>query len=73
MRCHFNLVDGIEVIRDEVGVEVSGPNEASDEAMKAISEYRQQGSSVDWDRWIISVTDPAGNILFTIPLGAGTH
>jgi hypothetical protein len=66
MRCYFNLVKASEVIRDLIGVEISGPEEAYAHALQAVRE--QCGAKPDWDGWtLIAVTD-SGRLLFSIAL-----
>jgi hypothetical protein len=69
MRCFFNLVSDLQIIRDETGVEVLGLEEAYAEAIKAINQWHQKDSIADWDRWSLNVADAHGMILMSIPLG----
>jgi hypothetical protein len=71
MRCYFHLVNSSGMIRDDVGVEVSGVAAAETEALKAIQEMRQENDQADedWQGWRLSVTDGSGWILMSIPLG----
>jgi hypothetical protein len=75
-RYYFHLVDGHDVIPDEVGIEVSNLAQARLEAIKAVHEFRQKcvhTAAVSGD-WRIEVTDAFGAVAFQIDLGEhATH
>jgi hypothetical protein len=75
MRCYFNLVNGSERINDQDGIEVRDIEQARIQALKAISELREEddATSSDWANWSLEVTDSFGNILFSINLGGILH
>jgi hypothetical protein len=70
MLYYFNLTDGDEVIRDEVGIRVPGVHVAVMSAMKVISELEQEdpSNSDEWQDWRLEIADPSGLIVKTIPL-----
>jgi hypothetical protein len=70
MRCYFNLVDASEVIRDRIGIEVSGPERARAEALDVIREQRQADpvAAQEWSGWTLTVVDSTGRLLFSIRL-----
>ena len=70
-RYYFHLVDGHDIIPDQVGVEVADLAEARIEALKAIHEFRQEspGTAAEWGDWRIDVTDTSGTTVMTIDLG----
>ncbi|MBD2749632.1 hypothetical protein IC232_23420 [Microvirga sp. BT688] len=67
---HFNLTDGDEVIRDEVGVRVPGIDVAVTSATEVIAELKQEdpSHSDEWHDWRLEIADPSGLVVRTIPL-----
>ncbi|MGF9760348.1 hypothetical protein AAII07_34680 [Microvirga sp. 0TCS3.31] len=72
MLYYFNLTDGDEVFRDEVGILVPCAHAATKAAMEAIAELAQEVSccSGEWQDWRLEISDPSGLIVETIPLEA---
>jgi hypothetical protein len=70
MRCFFNLVNGIEEITDDDGIEVNGIEQARTQALKAIAELRHEDNDVasEWKNWWLEVSDADGTVLFSISL-----
>jgi hypothetical protein len=67
---YFHLVDGHDVIPDEVGIEVTDLTQARVEATNAIGEFLRdcadtRAASQDWR---IEVTDPWGAVALRINL-----
>lgn len=75
MRCFFHLVNGQEKILDDTGVEVKDLDSAKAEALKAITELRQElgGSPEDWQGWHLVIVDPEGSILHSFALNRVIH
>jgi hypothetical protein len=75
MRLFFHLVRGSEIIRDENGIDVAGPQEARTEALRAIEELRRDEplASQDWAGWRLAITDASGAVLLSIDLGEPRH
>ena len=74
MRFHFNLVSPSERIPDDVGIEVSSPDQAYAQAIAAIQELRAEAESpADWDEWSLEVVDPTGIVVFLINLSDRLH
>jgi hypothetical protein len=71
MRCYFHLVNCHDAILDDAGVEVFDMESAEAEARKAIQELRQEDDEPGdlWAGWQLNVTDAAGRVLLSIPLG----
>jgi hypothetical protein len=70
MRCYFNLTDGIDIISDDEGVEVSCPDEALLHACTAVEELRDEDSlsSSAWQGWWLEIVDGSGVSLKSLPL-----
>lgn len=75
MRCYFNLISDNETMLDDEGIEVSDLDQAWAQALKAISELREEteGEFIEWDQWKLEATDSAGKVLFSIKLTNGLH
>ena len=75
MRCYFHLVNDHEIIRDEDGVEILDLERATDFALQAIGELREEAIQVgtSWQGWRLDVVCPAGNVLLSIPLEPKLH
>ena len=58
-RYFFHLCKGEEVIRDEVGVEVSGLDHVRDAFMQIIREMQRELDLPDLDQWEVRVVDGA--------------
>ena len=72
-RYYFHLMDGHDVIPDRTGVEIADLAAASDEALEAIQQFRQEhpATADEWQDWRIEVTDAWGAIALTVGLGDG--
>jgi hypothetical protein len=70
MRWYFNLTDGIDIIRDNEGVEVSCPDEALLHACRAVEELRNEdsSSSSEWQGWWLEIVDGSGVSVKSLPL-----
>ncbi len=57
MHCFFHLVNGPDTIPDETGIEVQDLDAAKVQALKAISELRQEfgGAVREWAGWWLDV------------------
>jgi hypothetical protein len=75
VRCFFHLVNGREAILDDAGVEVRDAAAAKAQAMKAISELRQEsgGAVEEWAGWRLNVVCPQGTLLHSILLSSTFH
>jgi hypothetical protein len=58
-RYFFHLYKGKEVIRDEVGVEVSGLDHVRDAFVQIIREMQRELDLPDLDQWEVRVVDGA--------------
>jgi hypothetical protein len=70
LRCFFNLTNGEQVLRDDVGVEITCPNELEAEILNALKGV-QQGDGFDardWKGWRLDVIDSSGDILVSLRL-----
>lgn len=72
MRCYFHLVNGNDVIPDDMGVEVASLEMAQSLAHQAIQEIKAEADPVDedWRGWRLNVVCPHGSVLASICLGA---
>ena len=68
MRIYFHLKGAHEVILDEEGVEVSGPQEARVQALLAIEELRDEKEGQGWSGWSLVAADDWGTVLFSLDL-----
>jgi hypothetical protein len=70
MRCYFHLVNGHDIIPDNVGVEVADLETAQRQALKAIQEIREEVGQAeeDWQSWRLNVVCPLGSVLLSIRL-----
>ncbi len=75
MRLFFHLVRGLEMIRDEHGIDVADLRQARTEAVRAIEEMRREEpfASQDWAGWRFDVADASGSVLLSIELGGPSH
>ena len=75
MRCYFHLVNGVEEILDDTGVEVRDLESAKAQAALAINELRREiGPDVsDWSGWRLEIVCPEGTLLFSMPLNNTVH
>ena len=73
LRFYFDLTNGQELIRDDEGVDASGPDEAKKEAQAALDELRS-GQQVDMPGvgWQLIIRDGDGVTLETLPLDEET-
>ena len=69
VRVYFHLRRGHEVMPDDQGVDVSGPDEARVQALQVIDELRQKDARY-WLGWSLVAVDDAGDTLFTLDLGS---
>ncbi|TXM98881.1 hypothetical protein FV242_27375 [Methylobacterium sp. WL64] len=68
-RFYFDIENGLETIRDEEGVEVSGLKEAIDEARSVISEvYDELESSLAEKKWVLVVRNANRMIVGRLPI-----
>jgi hypothetical protein len=69
-RYYFNLTDGSEVIRDDVGIEVSDDRAALIHAFEAIEELRREAdpSQNEWQGWRLTIVDGSGRLIHSLPL-----
>lgn len=68
-RLYFDLTDGLEVIRDEEGVEISVLDEAVVEVQSALTEMRHSGEAdMRTDGWQLVIRDDSGVTLRSMPL-----
>ena len=69
-RYYFNLTDGSEVIRDDVGIEVSDDRAALIHAFEAIEELRREAdtSQSEWAGWRLNIVDGSGRLIHSLPL-----
>lgn len=68
-RFFFDVINGEEVISDEVGVEVSSLNEALAEARSVIAEMAHEVTGDDpGPSWTLIVRDDAGSVLGRLPI-----
>jgi hypothetical protein len=70
MRWYFNLTDGIDIIHDNEGVEVSCPDEAFLHARRAVEELSNDDSraSSEWQGWWLEIVDGSGVSVKSLPL-----
>jgi hypothetical protein len=74
MRYYFNLINHTECILDDTGIEVSTPEQAQAQALKAVQEMRDEGEdSAEWDEWRLEVSDAGGAVAFSVNLGGRLH
>lgn len=68
-RLYFDFTDGLEVIRDEQGVEISVLDEAIVEVQSALTGLRQSGEAdMRSDGWQLVIRDDSGMTLRSMPL-----
>ena len=67
IRIYFHLKDAHEVLLDVEGIEVSDPHEARTQAAFVIEELRPKDAQY-WSGWILTATDGARRVLFTVDL-----
>ena len=73
MRYYFDLANGRDLVRDDVGVTASGPAEAIKEARAALVEmYRNEEAPEPGDIWRLLIRDEAGTSLGAISFDTGT-
>ncbi|KLK90751.1 hypothetical protein AA309_23875 [Microvirga vignae] len=72
MRCYFHLVNGSDVVPDDMGVEVASLEMAQSLAYRAIQEIRAEADLVDeeWRGWRLNVVCSQGSVLASICLSA---
>ena len=70
MRWYFNLTDGIDIIHDNEGVEVSCPDEAFLHARRAVEELSNDDPSApsEWRGWWLEIVDGSGLLVKSLPL-----
>ncbi len=71
-RYYFNLTNGLALIRDEEGVEVSDIRVAMIYAMQVVEELRAEdpSNSDAWQGWRLEIVDASGQKVQSIPLNA---
>jgi hypothetical protein len=69
-RYYFHLVDGHDIIPDDVGVNVADLAEACAETIEAVYEFRQDHAATesDWTDCQVEVADASGAIVLTLDL-----
>ena len=67
VRIYFHLKDAHEVLPDDQGVEVAGPQQARAQALEVINELRQKDACY-WSGWTLVAVDDAGDRLFSLNL-----
>ena len=74
-RFHFDLTNGEELIRDDDGIEASGPDEAIEEARAAVADMRSnEETPVPSEGWQLVVRDESGATVKAISLNdASSH
>ena len=71
-RFYFDLTNGQQLIRDDEGVDASGPDEAKNEAQAALDELRGgQQADMPGAGWQLIIRDEDGVTLETLPLDDG--
>lgn len=66
---YFDLTNGEDLIRDDEGVDASGPDEAIEEARAVLSEMRKgDGATMPGDGWQLIIRDEDGATVKTLPL-----
>lgn len=71
-RFHFDLTNGETFIRDDEGVDASGPDEAIEEARAALDCLRgNEEAPALGDGWQLIIRDESGTTLRAIPLDDG--
>jgi hypothetical protein len=72
MRCFFHLAHADDVIRDDVGIELYSVGEAREVVLDTVREIGASDPemAMAWRGWRLSVTDRAGQRLFSIALDA---
>jgi hypothetical protein len=75
MRCFFHLVNDLEEIVDNTGIEVHDLESAKVQALLAITELRQEigGRTQDWTGWRLDIVCPYGTILHSLQLNSTLH
>jgi hypothetical protein len=75
MRCFFHLVNGLDTLLDDTGVEVPSLDVAKAHARKAIGELQQEddGAAAHWRGWRLDIVCPKGSLLHSLPLQAVLH
>jgi hypothetical protein len=70
MRYYFHLTRGDEAIVDDQGIELPDVDHARLTVMKALTERRidEPRLADELAGWTLTVTNGAGNVLFSIPL-----
>ena len=74
-RFHFDLTNGADIIRDDEGIEASGPNEAIEEARAALADmHGNEEAPVPAEGWQLLIRDESGAIVKAISLDdASSH
>jgi Domain of unknown function (DUF6894) len=67
VRIYFHLKNAHNVLPDDNGVEVAGPEEAREQALQVVQELQQKDARY-WSGWTLVAADAAGNVLFTLDL-----
>jgi hypothetical protein len=70
MRMYFHATNGERHIRDEQGIEVEEVEQAREQALRALAEFRRElaGSEDGLSGWRLQVVDAAGLVIFTLDL-----
>ena len=75
MRFYFNLICDDETMIDDEGVEVRDIEHARVQALKAITELRQEAGTdlAEWSRWRLEAVNEAGEVVFALQLNHTLH
>lgn len=66
-RYYFDVTDGADLIRDDVGEEANSPEQALEEARAVIAEMRERDELPDGE-WEMVVRDAAGTLVGRLPV-----
>jgi len=67
MRFYFNCSCGERTLPDYKGTEAADLIAARDHAVKAVQSVVATGSPERWRKWVLRVSDHAGNEVFALP------
>jgi hypothetical protein len=69
MKIYFHATDGERHIRDEKGIEVADVEQAREQSLRTLAEFRrEQGLEDGLSGWRLQVVDAAGLVVFTLDL-----
>ncbi len=68
-RYFFDIMTSVETVRDDIGVDASGPDEVLDQAWIVIAELASEQDTLDPDNdWTLVIRDTAGSVVGKLPL-----